>query len=500
MHPTLSDQHPDTSRQESRFLVATLLMATALFVLYSVGFSITPGRCFTSYLEHYYGYLTFDTFARSVGSSYLLGWISQLSMSWIHVVFCLMYLAHLLTVYYTARLFGRLTARIVMILMIFHVGVLNFFHQMGHAALLCLALSTWSAILVQFFRTRKHVTLFLLGLLTGSLMLIRQTSILFLLTAVFPVVCFGSTALNWMRSAVIGLGFLVALFALLFYNYFTFNVFKLSSSIGLQVPTIHVAFFGPGFSTDYGPKNQELLKLMDARLGNEDYKNKKITIDQFNNNTLKNMQQYTDLVMLNHEHPGVLTGAIYESILARPVIFIKSLLTMTWRMFTINPPLWPPSPNPEQKRTPQARQNDTADYVVLDKTNLSKIMIDNEFKQTLKIPDELDPTRARINLIVDRFKQNGNYYASFVFTSFLKDVLPPMLVFLLASFLLIFKINALEVKLLLTILIPTLMIIFGSGLIGQQLTDLRLPLDFLVILGGVAGVLPVRATLGTETA
>ncbi|MBF0110934.1 MAG: hypothetical protein HQL76_17340 [Magnetococcales bacterium] len=494
MHNPLESHTAATLRQERFFLLIIVSAAILLFLFYSLAWPMAPGRVYVNYLEHYHGYLTFDTFARSPGASYMLGWISQLSLPWIEFSFLVMYLTHLLTVYYTARLFGVLVAQIVIIILLFHFSIMDLFHKLGYAPLLSLALSIWSATIVHFFKTRSYRTLFFLGLLTASLMLIRQTPIIFIMTAAFPLVCFGISKQNWMRSAMIGIGFMVGLFALLVYNYITFNVFKLSSSLGVQFPTVHVLFYAPGLSDSYGPKNKRLLTLLQENVLSKDaYVQKNITLDAFNNNTLKNMQQYTDLVFLNHEYPGVLIDAVHESIQAQPWRFIKSLFTMTWNMYGTNPTLWPPSPptkdRSQDKEVNPSRQNATkVDYPERDKSHLTDIMIDKNFRKTVKIPDEEDPIRAEINKTVAKFKKDGNYHVSFVIISFLTNIVPPMLFFLLASFLLIFKIRSIEVRLLLTMLIPVILINFGSGVLGQQMTDLRVPFDFLIILGGVLGL------------
>ncbi|MBF0294463.1 MAG: hypothetical protein HQL96_04680 [Magnetococcales bacterium] len=483
------------SRQEQRLLWILIGLATLVFLFFSLGWPVAPGRVYRNYLEHYYGLPTFDTFARSVGASYVLGWISQLPASGMEVAMLLLYLVHLLATYHTARLFGVGIAQIVTLVMIFHTTLLANFHSLNHAPLTALAVSLWSVALVRLFRTQSKAGLFFLGLVTFMPVLMRQTPMALLLTLVFPVVCFGLSRQTLTRSAILGAGFLVGLTGLLIYHHQAFNVWKLSSKTNLQVPVVHVLFASPKLAPEHGPKNRELLRLVqDELLSLEEYQKSGVTLRHFTTGPMS-MNQYTDLIYLNHRHPGVLTEAVSEAIRARPLAFAGSLLTMTWNMYTTNPALWPPSSQPRAEKAPDdppaselARLR--AAYPEQNKSDLARIMIDQAFP--IPTQAQKEAVADQIARIKEKFTRSGDYHAAFVVISFLQKIVPPMLLFLILTPFLLPGMRSPEIRLLVVMLIPIILLIFMSGLFAPD-PELRAPFDFLIILGGVVGARELAA-------
>ncbi len=466
-------------RREWLFLAYLIGFATILFYSYSMAWPLVDGRDYTDYLGHYYGIVSSKTFFRPVGASYLLGWLSQLSLPWQQFAILLLYLTHLLTAYYTARLFGVVTARIVAIILLLDISVLAAFLRLDSDPLFCLAASIWSAVMVTFFRNRNLIVSFFLGVLLFLPILIRQSAIVLLLSLLFPLICFGFSKQNWRQTGVIALGAVMGLCALTTYNYLHFNRVALAAPAGLYLPAFHVFKYAPKFAPEYGPHNQKLLKTIEAELLTQEvYLNNHVDLNQFLTDSL-DTRKFSDLIYLNNIHPNIVEQATFESIQARPLQFLKSLASMTWNLYLHDNTGFLPLPTPETATT---------------KPHEITIAYSSRPDLLKQIQDPFPPQTIDLQAITDKITQatknlgeQGNYHLAFVIKYLLANVIPPLLFFLVLSIFLLCKITLLEIRLLLTLLIPAVCVVFGSGLISQ-LPAYRVPFDFLIILGGVVGI------------
>ncbi|MEO5332526.1 MAG: hypothetical protein H7839_10925 [Magnetococcus sp. YQC-5] len=489
--------------QEIIFLLVMLGVASLLFLFFSLAWPMEPGREYWIYLEHAYGIISNSSFFRPAGASHILGWISEWSLPWIEWAFLAMYLTHLATSYYTARLFGVMTARVVTLIMLLNFSVLATFHRLDGYPLFCLATSIWTACVVHFFRSGSNITAFFLGLLTVLPLLMRQTGIILLLAIAFPLVCFGISRQTWLRSAMLALGVMVGLLGFSSYNYVHFDKFMITPPSGVIIPAFFVYRLAPKFSPEYGPHNQKLIKTIQEELLTQDvYVQNQVDLHQFMTHSL-DMRKFGDLIYLDNVYPDILKNAAYESIRAKPAEFFKALFTSTWRMY-INDAL---GPLPLAKEMPPENSPETthvngSDHPPTDsiKPNPKAIPISYSsrpdlarFTGTPYPPSKVDEAKIKdkINIIMKQFKTEGNYHIAFLIKYFLSTLMPPMLFFMLASFLLVFRIRSLEVRLLATLLVPAMLLIFASSFVNQ-LPEYRAPFDFLILLGGVVGLMGTR--------
>ncbi|MBF8273173.1 MAG: hypothetical protein HW380_2278 [Magnetococcales bacterium] len=500
------------SKEEQKFLLLIVCSAVVLFLFFSLAWPVGPGRLFSDYLLHYYGVIGFNIFHRSPGSSHIIGWISLLSHPWFEFIFLLFYVAHILMAYYIARHFGMMTARIVAIVLLFDMAVMDIFHGLQQAPLLSLAVSIWSASLYYFFRSESTKTLFLIGLGTASLLLFRQSTLIYILSLSFPVICFGFSKKNFKRVAILAAGFLFGYFGILTYNYHAFGVFKLAGSAVNQLPTYHVTLTAPRFSPDYGPHNKKLLKAVEEELLCKDwYIQNKVTMNNFLHGPL-NTNVVRDLYIMDSWYPGIYHNAVYESVRANPLEFIKSLFTITWIMHVNDPELLPPSPYSDvaaavklmRKHKREKHDNDVDPIIpaeMIDK-GCAKVVQhprgDSDFFAKLFVDPSFpfNPLKTEKNIqliknvreIEDRLTNVGSYHVSYAIISFFRTINPPMLFFLVPSFFLAFKLRFVEVRLFATILIPTYLSVLITGLLPLPMAEYRVPYDFLIILGGVVGL------------
>ncbi|MBF0147186.1 MAG: hypothetical protein HQL85_13555 [Magnetococcales bacterium] len=476
-------------RQEGPFLLVALMVAVLFFYAFSMAWPIRTGRDYGAYLEHYFGLKIAYTMFRPVGASYILGWISEWPVVWIEAFFMLLYLAHLLTSYLTARYFGLMTARVVLVLLMMDLTVLAIFHRLDGYSLFCLAISTLSAAMVWLHRKENHYVLFFLGLMIVLPILMRQTGIVLFLYFLIPVVCFGINRFQIMRSMVMALGVMTGLMGIMTYNYVHFDRWSISlSSGGNYIPTFIVYRMGPKFAEEYGPANRKLLQTIKEELLVKDvYVENKVDINHFIQYSLDEYK-FFDLFYLDKIHPGLVRDAAIESIKARPVKFIKALVTSVWRMFVfdgLDPVILPDRVAHLALKLP--REPELPFSYSMTPEVISQIELPFH---PAKIEDK--PILEKSHKLQMKIRGHGIYRVQVVFKYFVASILPPMLFFLALTFLLLFFIRSREVRLLGVLFAAALLIPLLSAVLNF-LPEYRAPVDFLILLAAVVGVRNVLA-------
>ncbi|MBF0346946.1 MAG: hypothetical protein HQL81_04700 [Magnetococcales bacterium] len=476
-------------RKEGPFILVALIVAVLLFYAFSMAWPIRTGRDYGAYLEHYFGLKIAYTMFRPVGASYILGWISQWPVVWIEAVFMLFYLAHLLTSYLTARYFGLMTARVVLVFLMMDFTVLAIFHRLDGYPLFCLAISTLSAAMVWLYRKENYYVSFFLGLMIVLPTLMRQTGIVLFLYFLIPLVCFGINRLQIMRSVIMVFGVMTGLMGIMTYNYVHFDRWSISLPSGdVYVPSFIVYRMGPKFAEEYGPANRKLLQTIKEELLVKDvYVNNKIDIEQFIQYSLDEYK-FFDLYYLDTIHPGLVRDAAIESIKARPIKFIKALVTTVWRMFVfdgLDPVILPDRVAHLALKLPREPELPTSYSMT------PEVIAQMELPfHPAKIKDK--PILEKSHKLQMKVRGHGIYRVQVVFKYFVASILPPMLFFLALTFLLLFFIRSREVRLLGVLFVSALLIPLVSGL-NNHLPEYRAPVDFLILLAAVVGVRNVLA-------
>ncbi|MBF0133680.1 MAG: hypothetical protein HQL75_13975, partial [Magnetococcales bacterium] len=460
------------------FLAAVAIGGIMLFSIAELAWPLGGGR---AWWEYYASYGAEGTLIRAFGAAYFVGWLAQLSAVGITAVLLSMYLLYLISVYYTALLLGIVAARIVTVLALLEFQNAIMFNTLGLEPLLCLSLSVWTALLVRWYRSPRAVVAFLLGFCTSLLLFVRGTNIPYVLLVGYPVVCFGWNRKTILRSVLFAIAFFLGIGLLATYNLYRHGEFAISQSGSFIVPGLHVYNDTPGFSEDYGPKNRELIRLIRTKLlPQEVYVYNQVDLDIFL--TSRDIRKFSDLIYLDIMfHPGLLFEAAMESIEANKLAFIKSVYNMIWRVFTYNQPH--ALTLPEQKRpahsSDPAQGNVDAHLAVVppnpqsipigyssvnEELNRIQAKVITELTPRLS-PEERMQYQKKIEQIKSMLDKPGNYHISLIAKSVLLEIIPPMTVFLLLSFLLLFSLKREEARVLTLLLIPTFLIVVGSGIV-----------------------------------
>ncbi|MBF0434407.1 MAG: hypothetical protein HQL77_03430 [Magnetococcales bacterium] len=495
-------------REDARFILTLMLLGCFTYLFAYAGWPLLPGREYWTFLEHYYGLQTGGAFFRPVGASYLLGWFFEMGRPGMVLAMLSTYLLFLLCVYMLGLAFSRTTARITSLIMLFHVQVTILFLKVDGDFLLCLAMALWSVLMMRYYKMEKSFGLFLLGLATFLPILFRQTAILYLTAAFFPLLCFGFTKKNLFKTMTIAAGFTAGLFCMLVYNQATFDRFSFPSLSG-YIPTLHVYRFGPGFSAEYGPENRKLLQLVERELlAKPVYVENRVSIKDFLEYRW-DIRKFSDLLYLDRViDRGILFRASMESIVSRPGEFAKTIFSMILHMFVdaYSPALpehssKPASATPEnlednqisdsgQPITPPSVPNPVNIHLAYSSTpeamkqlNVPRIL-EKERKPTAKEQS----IKKKLAEAWKMFEVQGNYHVAMIAKMALIPMVPPMLIFLAASLLLPFVDRFRKrARLLMVMLAPAFGVIMISGLV-HQFPEYRLPFDFLIILGGIVGI------------
>ncbi|MBF0631989.1 MAG: hypothetical protein HQL89_13495 [Magnetococcales bacterium] len=355
-------------------------------------------------------------------------------------------------------------------------------------------ISILSAGIASLYRSNNHKTLFLIGLLTTLPLLMRQTGLPLMIVAIFPILVSGITKHNLFRVAVICLGGSVGLLGLMMYNHLNFGKFTITSGNTSYLAPYLVYKLGPKFSEEFGPANKKLLKTIQEELLTKDvYVNAGVNIDnfiQYSDDELK----YVDLLYLEFLYPGILGDATFEAIGARPVKFVKAMVTAMWRTFVFSgvDAIQLPDHVKHKEAKPRPEPAISAPYswdpdiVKAMAPKLRDVPVDDQAigKKVVQIHNKF------YKYYRSGYFQHGEYViyrVKIIVKYFMAEILPPLLFFLLACALLLFHLDEPEVRLLLTLLMPSLLIVIASIFISQ-ITDYRAPFDFLIILGGVIGL------------
>ncbi|MBF0141531.1 MAG: hypothetical protein HQL74_14775 [Magnetococcales bacterium] len=495
-------------REDARFILVLMLLGSFAYLFVYAGWPLLPGREYWTFLEHYYGLQTGGAFFRPVGASYLLGWFFEQGRLGMVLAMLSTYLLFLLSVYMLGLAFSRTTARIVSLIMLFHFQVTILFLKVDGDYLLCLAMALWSVLIMRLFKMEKSFGLFLLGLATFLPILFRQTAILYLSAAFFPLICFGFSKKNLFKTMTIAAGFTAGLLCMLVYNQAAFGSFSFPSLSG-YIPTLHVYRFGPGFSAEYGPENRNLLQLVERELLSKSvYVENRVSIKDFLEYRW-DIRKFSDLLYLDRIiDRGVLFRASMESIVSRPGEFVKSIFSMILQMFVdeYSPAL------PVRLSKPDAAALENLDYKEMSDAGQpiappsapNPVTIHMAYSSTpeamkhLNVPRILEKERkptAKEQSVKKKlveawklFSVQGNYNVAMIAKKVLIPIVPPMLFFLAASLLLPF-VDRLRrrARLLMVMLATAFGVIIISGLV-HQFPEYRLPFDFLIVLGGVVGI------------
>ncbi|MBF0347184.1 MAG: hypothetical protein HQL81_05905 [Magnetococcales bacterium] len=452
-----------TIRESKWFLFALFVMSSILFLVASLAWPVQHGSTLGAFLDYYYN---LDRSLRTIGSSMIIGGLLESGYAAVNAFIYLGYIAYLFSSFYIARLFGVTFARIVAVLIVLHVQSMVFFHFFGSDMLSCIATALWAALMVRFHANETWTAPILMGLATFSLALIRPGSLLFVLFAIYPLFCRSWSLRNLGQSLAFVLAFVVGFVSYAGFNYINYGFFGMIHSTDqgntkAMFPGMSLFLNNPIYERSNGPYSEELFALVETKLiGNAERCpiciKKNLTVDSFFKSQLEG--NWIALLAVEEEFsPGLIRKAAIETIVKHPAkYFIKSILFPAFHLSNMAIEI----------------------YLPLEGSGTHKKSTTNN-------------TPSKAAAMIDYMdSQPGNYQLAFLLKYSLFNLLPPMMYFMLASLLIVFN-SQKEYRLLLVLLLPAFAVFF-LHIHMSLFSRLRLPYDFLFIIGGLAGLVGNR--------
>ncbi|MBF0420856.1 MAG: hypothetical protein HQL78_11905 [Magnetococcales bacterium] len=458
----------ETVRENKWFLFSLFILSSILFLASSLAWPIRPGSALDEFLDYYYNQVRT---LRTIGSSMILGSLLESGYAVVNGFIYVAYIAYLFSSFYIARLFGITFARIAVVLIVLHVQVAVFFHFFSSDMLTCVTTALWAALMVRFHAIETWTASIFMGLTTFSLVLIRPVSLLFVLFAIYPIICRSWSLRNLGQSLAFILAFVIGFASYASYNYFNYGFFGMIHSsyhgnTNALFPGMSLFLNNPMYERTNGPYSEQLFALVETKVIGDARCSlcieRNLTVDGFFKS--KRLIDWATLLAAAEEFsPGLLRKAALEAIAKHPVqYFTRSVIFPAFHLS-----------NKEIE------------------IELSLPDVAGNQNKTMEVYFQDYPERYKtFNTIKYMSSQKENYYLAFFFKYFLFKLLPPMMFFILASFLIVFN-SQKEYRLLLALLLP----LFATFFVHIHMfpsTRLRLPYDFLFIIGGLSGLIGNR--------
>ncbi|MBF0358688.1 MAG: hypothetical protein HQL70_08765 [Magnetococcales bacterium] len=500
-----------TFSKDRYFLLGALGAGIASFLFLSLAWDVDFGVDANNYIRYYFHYDVLIMQLRTFLVSEIVGQISELeSVTAFAAILLCFYLLTVVSVYYVARLFGKLVARVTTILFLLHFDVTVLSHYLASDNLNILAIALWSMLLIRLHKSTKFYAFILLGISTFALVLIRTPGTAFILMSAFPVVLYGFSRVNIKNSLIFLFAFLVCYYGYSYNNYRTYGKFQLVSLSDVVYPGMHV-FRNDFFHKENGPNSKELFRLVEEELlVRPMYKDRNIDSKIFF--TRSDMRMWNDLVFIDWVlAPGIIARASYEAILADPISYMASIIKKTYYML-IRPynQSMPRISQPASKNKTAQMEKSEADSVSNhNSADPTKRFIPysstaegqerlNKFHHTNRIMSaEEIKRRAEIDAIVEtrlnRIRpEPGNYHVAHFAKNVMFYIIPPLPFFLILSLFSLPLLKKPEIRLIWMLLSSAMVIIMASAMLRYSMIRYRLPFDFIIILIGTVGVMGNR--------
>jgi hypothetical protein len=505
----LKFDHPlgiwQTFSEDWRFLLGILLAGTVTFFAISLAWQVNFGVDTRSYLAHYFDLNSTAMQLRTYLVSDIIGLVSELPYKIFYSVVILCYLLAILWVYYVARLFGIIAARVVTILLLLHFDLTILFHFFASDNLYALAMVLWTALLVRLHRTTIIPAFVLLGIATFGLVLIRPPGAIFILMAAFPVVMFGFSRLNIRNAIIFVVTFVTCYAAYSYNNYRNYGNFHIVSNSQEFIPGLHV-FKNGFFRPENGPNSKELFRLVQEELINRPmYQQQNMDVDQFFING--GFRRWTDLLFVDRVlSPGIISRASYEAIGHNPVAYATSIAKKTYSLISRPFKLALPKPK-EPAAASQSKSNlnlkkAKKEFIPYSSTpEGAKLIAEFHGKNVANIRDDQAERDVKIMAEIENrlnvfSSAPGNYHAAYFTVTTLSTIMPPQTFFLIITLFSLPLFRRPEMRLLWMMLVPAMIAITVSAMIRDDWTRYRLPFDFIFMLIGTVGLMGNKTVCG----
>lgn len=496
----------DVIHHDRYFMVCYLALGILFFNVVSVGYPVNPGIDYFSYLMNYYGFYNEGMAFRSIGSAQIIGMISQHGYGLFQYSMLFFYIIFLVTVYYSAQFFGVVVARVVSIIMLFHFQLTMLMHSVDSGAMLAIGISIWSAFVLRLYRKKSLATYMILGLVSFALVLIKPSTLTFIMFCLYPILCHGISKKYLLGSLVFITAFILGAVTLSTLNYYRYDRFMVAANSSSVFPALSVFRYTFTFAAENGPASKKLFELVQTKLIDTPlYKRHNIDIKTFFSRY--DPKTWVDLHSMDYYEKGVLRKAAIEAIIAKPSKFIFwSIINPTYRMLTEKYPGITPSPEIIEPDSEKKIIPDTGDAEAVSggEPQFLPYPLTMSFENFYQMyPEtreqaEIDHEQAMQKVAYDlqrKYTKAGDYYQNAVhfyiadgIISFLCNIIPPILFFVGSSLLLLPKIKTAEVRLLLLMTIASLSVVILSSMVSVY-TRYRVPFDFIFILAGVVGIM-----------
>lgn len=456
------------------FIIPVLIFAVLSYVLVLQAWPSLTGVDMSSYLEHYFQTTLEASPFRPVGASMMIGWISEFNYPGAATWMLFFYLILILSVYYVARLFGVMAARVATLLLVCHVQLTAFSKDIGSDVLMGVALALWCVLIVRFYRHDKLSIDAMQGFASFFPLLIRPSALILIVFALHPLVRFGISRRTVLRAIVFALAFLAGANGYALFNHVKYGEYYYVKDAGVQWLSYNMFLYTHMLARENGPRSQKLFDLVEQEiLTHPIYQEKKITIDDFFHSN-RDIRKMDDLQYLNDRYDkGILLDAALEAFKENPVhVTIHVILLPIYKLF--NRPIDLSLPI-QERVPPQAKMMSTS---VNSLSNHVHVEVSPEH---LAKQREIDKT-------ISKLTKEGNYNLCVIYRYFIFDIFPPIGFFLVLSLLLLGQVRQDEVRILLLMELLCFVIVAASAQF-TPMTRLRLPYDFIFILAGVIGLL-----------
>ncbi|MBF0631064.1 MAG: hypothetical protein HQL89_08760 [Magnetococcales bacterium] len=468
----------ETVREDGKFISILIIIATLLFIFISFAYPIMPGLAIGTYLDSCHGT---SNGMRMLGSVFALCHLLEMNDITISIILYLLYLTHILAVYYIGSYFGTLIARLFSFIILCHVQIAVLFHTVGSEMLVCIVLSLLVAFTFRVHQSERYLSVILVAILTFLMTLFRPEYIVYAAIGVYPVFCrIKESIIDRIKYSLVYFTCIVFLASgYSIYNYFNSSFLGLVNGVGQMnfsnmFPSRSLFNINPMLDEKNGPASKQLFAIVKEDLlnGEEYMLCEKHVIRAKGFFTSKYEMNWSDMINeVERQAPGqnLIFKASMEAIQRSPINYI--LGSWVFPMFHLAHvktdfylPIDQPSPVTDHRPLPNGGGSITPS------------------QESTKSPEHT----AEI-MVQKMQKQQGNYHAAFFLKYSLFDLIPPIAYFMFFSVFIIFSKSKAHLVLLSTLL-PSYLIFFLYSQLSIH-SRLRLPYDFIFILSGILGAI-----------
>ncbi|MBF0165388.1 MAG: hypothetical protein HQM01_12970 [Magnetococcales bacterium] len=483
----------ETFRNDRLFVTVYSGVGLLLFIATSLGYPVTTGADFSSYLEYYYKASPEFMLFRTAGSSWPIGMISEHGYNFFSFCVILLYLIFLGAVYYASQILGPTLGRVVSVVILLHFSLTARFHAVDADTILTLGIALWMALVVRLFRNRSLTASMTLGLASFVLVTIKPSTLLFGMFALYPLLCHGLSWSNARRALMFLAAFVSGAIGLSSYNYYHYNAFVVAGQSNIMFPAASLFRNTHIYARENGPASRELFDLVQTRLiDTQLYKDHHIDIKTFFSRW--DPRTWGDFGSLDDLRPGIIRQASIEAIIAHPTKFLTwSILFPGYQILVATYPL----DNPMRITSTEEKSATTENKAKALTTNYTSTPESNEYyrwrHRTQEEIERSSKITQKINSIYNKLHKSYDYnesihlYPAYIIFSFLARIVPPMLFFVATSLLLFRKWHSESARLLLLTSFIALTVVSASSIL-EVLPRYRIPFDFILILSGIAGI------------